>query len=316
MQVSELSSVKAIAAGGQSSFAVLTDNDVKAWGANAKGQLGDGSTTSTDVPVAVKGVVGVQAVAAGETHTLALTSGGNVYAWGDGTAGELGNGEEVSSEKPVEVTGISSATAIAAGANYSLALLSGGSVSAWGANHEGQLGNGTTTGSDVPVSIPGIHEVSGIAAGALYGLAYGPKLPTVSGVSPGAGPATGATSVTITGTGFSGVKSVQFGSHGATEYTVESETMIHAVAPAGTGDVDVTVTLAGGTSPANVADHFSYLPVGTGLSPAAGPQAGGTEVVISGVNLTGVSAVKLARTAPNASKSNQQPRWWLSRRPA
>ncbi len=303
VQVSGVSTAKAIAAGGLSSYAVLSDGTVDAWGDNSKGQLGDESMTDSDVPVAVKGVVGATSVAAGENHALALVSGGTAYAWGNGTKGELGNGADTSTEEAVQVQLLSEATALAAGSDFSLAVLANGTVESWGGNGEGQLGDGSTTATDTPAAIANLAEVKGIAAGSAFALAYGPQLPTVTAVKPDYGPATGSTAVTITGTGFNEVKGVHFGSTSATSFTRESETTISATAPAGTGIVDVTVTVPGGTSPAVAADHFSYTPVVSGVSPGSGPQTGGTEVVISGTNLTGVSAVSFGASAAASFKA-------------
>src|SRR5262249_15017140 len=72
--------------------------------------------------------------------------------------------------------------------------------------------------------------------------------PDVTGIGPPAGPATGATSVTITGVGFTSATAVDFGATPATSFTVDGDTHITAAAPAGTGTVDVTVTSLGGTS--------------------------------------------------------------------
>jgi hypothetical protein len=107
--------------------------------------------------------------------------------------------------------------------------------------------------------------------------------PSVTKISPKTGPASGGTSVKITGTNFTSVTAVRFGAANATGFTVESATSITAVAPAGSvGVVDVTVTTNGGTSALSSADHFKYKPAITGLSPNAGPASGGTLVTISG----------------------------------
>ena len=58
-------------------------------------------------------------------------------------------------------------------------------------------------------------------------------IPTVTGISPTSGPVAGGTTVTITGTGFTGATAVMFGTTGATSYTVVSATSITAVSPAG-----------------------------------------------------------------------------------
>src|SRR5438067_10286756 len=81
--------------------------------------------------------------------------------------------------------------------------------------------------------------------------------PTVTKVVPKTGPATGGTSVTITGTGFAGATAVKFGATSATKFTVNSSTSITATSPpAIPGVVDVTVTTPAGTSAVSLADHF------------------------------------------------------------
>ena len=93
-----------------------------------------------------------------------------------------------------------------------------------------------------------------------------PPRPTVTGVSPTTGPTTGGTSVTITGTNFTGATAVTFGATAATTFTVNSATSITATSPAeAAGTVDVTVTTPGaphGATPA--ADQFTYVGVPRG----------------------------------------------------
>jgi hypothetical protein len=115
--------------------------------------------------------------------------------------------------------------------------------------------------------------------------------PTVTKVEPTIGPAAGGTSVTITGTGFSGATEVKFGSKNATSVKVNSETSIRAVSPAGTGTVDVTVTTPAGTSPTSPADQFTYGPTVTKVEPNRGSPGGGTTVTITGAGFTGATAV-------------------------
>src|SRR5256884_8904493 len=88
---------------------------------------------------------------------------------------------------------------------------------------------------------------------------FGP--PTVASVNPNTGPMQGGTSVTITGTNFSGATAVRFGSNAAGSFTVDSATQITATSPTGVGTVDITVTTEGGrTSPNSTADHSPHLP--------------------------------------------------------
>jgi hypothetical protein len=119
--------------------------------------------------------------------------------------------------------------------------------------------------------------------------------PVVTGMSPNVGPAAGGTSVTITGSGFTGATGVKFGSTPATTFVVNpAGTSITATSPPGTGTVDVTVTTPFATSLTGTADQFTYLPVPavTGISPASGTPTGGTSVTITGTGFTGATVVK------------------------
>jgi hypothetical protein len=127
------------------------------------------------------------------------------------------------------------------------------------------------------------------------------QTPSVTSVSPASGPAAGGTPVTITGTGFLGTSAVDFGTTLATSFTVNSDTSITATVPQGFNTVDVTVTNPGGSSPTVAADLFSYTPAPTvtNVSPAVGPEAGGTVVTITGTDLahaTGVTFDGVAAT--------------------
>jgi hypothetical protein len=97
-------------------------------------------------------------------------------------------------------------------------------------------------------------------------IVYGPDLmfttateaPAVTRVDPNHGSPSGRTTVSITGTGFTGATAVQFGSTSAKSFTVNSASSITAVSPKGKRTVDVTVTTPAGTSPTSAADQFTY----------------------------------------------------------
>jgi hypothetical protein len=168
-----------VAAGGDHSLALGSDGTVYAWGYNAYGQLGNGTTTDSHIPIAVSLPAGVSAnaIAAGGFFSMALGSDGNVYTWGQGADGALGNGGTADEDMPVEVplpTGVT-ATAIAAERHSALAIGSDGVLYAWGLNSQGELGNGGTTEADSPVtvSMPSGVTATAIAGGGRHSLAVG-----------------------------------------------------------------------------------------------------------------------------------------------
>lgn len=119
--------------------------------------------------------------------------------------------------------------------------------------------------------------------------------PALTTLVPNNGPETGGNTVTLTGTDLTGTTEVAFGATPAVSFTVDSDTQITAVAPAGTGTVSVTVTTPGGTSN-GVSYTFVPAPALTTLVPDNGPEAGGTTVVLTGTGFTGSTAVAFGAT--------------------
>lgn len=151
----------AVAAGGLHACTVTNGGAVKCWGTNGEGELGNGSKTDSDKPVAVSGLTkGVTGLGVGSTydylptHTCALTSAGRVKCWGPNGDGQLGNGSKRNSSRPVEVSSLPSGmTAVAVGGSHTCAITKTQRLECWGNNSHGQLGNGTTTNSTTPVDV-------------------------------------------------------------------------------------------------------------------------------------------------------------------
>jgi alpha-tubulin suppressor-like RCC1 family protein len=173
-------SFTSVAAGAAVAYAIGSDGNAYAWGANSLGQLGDGSTDPTQsspVPIATPPGVTLREVSGGAAHALALDTNGNAYAWGSNFYGQLGTGVTGGVERtplpvvmPVGVT----FTSVSAGDYHSLALGSDGNVYAWGLDMFGGLGDDAAlVDQSAPVMVaapPGVSFVA-ISAGAMHSVA-------------------------------------------------------------------------------------------------------------------------------------------------
>jgi alpha-tubulin suppressor-like RCC1 family protein len=308
--VTGLTGVRAIAAGDTSSYALLANGTVVAWGESSWGDLGDGTSTGPDncsspeaipdpcnpTPVAVKGLSGVKAISAGADFTLALLNSGNVMAWGYNGAGQLGdgtdNGPDVClvttgekygvpvdcSTKPVAVSGLGIVAAVSAGTDTSYGLGVTGAVAAWGGNEYGQLGIGTATGPDTCGAKPGLPcslkpvLVSGIkdATAITAGKFFGLALRS-NGTVMGWGVNDGGALGDGSTSPATGCGCVD------TPVAVKGLSGVTALSPE--GDTDFSLALRGA------------FPTLSGFSPTSGVAAK-TLVTITGTNLAGASAVK------------------------
>jgi alpha-tubulin suppressor-like RCC1 family protein len=194
VQVSGISGVTHVAAGFYHSFAIALSG-VHAWGWNASGQLGDGTTTDRYSPVPVLGPGGtgtltnVVELGGGSQHSLARTVGGDAYSWGALASKENPNqgqlcdhsfekGRSFPGKVPAE-TGVID-LAVAPGGFHSLFLKSNGTVTGCGQNGQGQLGTGefTEPGEHTPVKVRNpadptkpLSGITAIAAGGFHSLA-------------------------------------------------------------------------------------------------------------------------------------------------
>ena len=104
-----------------------------------------------------------------------------------------------------------------------------------------------------------------------------PAAPVVTGLNPASGPT--STPVTITGSGFTGASAVDFGSTPAS-FMVNSDGSISALAPGGSGTVDVTVTTTWGASTTTAADQYTYTSPGQTAFVCTGPGFGTTDFTV------------------------------------
>lgn len=179
-----------LAAGGLSTCMVASGGTLVCWGRNASGQLGNGLTSNSSLPVGVQGFDGdsaeVEGVALGESHACAMYDDtgviGAVKCWGDNTYYQSGNGLTSGAGFAAQyttpglvVSGLdgtgalgltaTNATAITAGKRHACAITGAGTVKCWGFNSEGQLGDASTTNRETPVTPATAGVPSVIAAG-------------------------------------------------------------------------------------------------------------------------------------------------------
>ncbi len=178
--IGHLSGVSQIATGDDAELALLKDGEVRSWGLNANGQLGNDTKSTEAEPVAVgnendtEHLQHVKAVAEGVGYSVALMEDGEVMAWGGSPTSGLGAGNlKTESELPVPVEDVAGdgkplqhVIAIAAGASTAYALLEGGTMVAWGYDALGQLGNGKAEAVTAfhPVAVASLKEVVEVAA--------------------------------------------------------------------------------------------------------------------------------------------------------
>ena len=173
------SGVASVSVGNTHTCVLTTEGNIKCWGDNSKGQLGDGTAgTIRTTPVDVIGfgavpilAVAAIAVSAGDNHTCALTAGGGAKCWGSNVNGQLGNEEagDTFSTIPADVTGLTGGVAaLSVGVTHTCAVTTAGGLKCWGDNRTGQLGDETSglAGSDTPVDVVGLTSgVASVSAG-------------------------------------------------------------------------------------------------------------------------------------------------------
>jgi len=138
--------------------------------------------------------------------------------------------------------------------------------------------------------------VAGIASVAM---ASSSSAPVIKSVTPDVGPQTGGTAVLVRGKNLQSVTNgeVSFGSTLATDVIPRNKHQFRAIAPAGTGEVSISVTINGQTSTLNNAFTYEDVPTIQHVIPGRGPAVGGNRVQISGAGFTGADAVEFGSVA-------------------
>lgn len=154
--------------------ALLNNGTVRCWGANTEGQLGNGGSSDSNVPVAVAAVSNVTDIDAGTAHVCAVIGDGTVKCWGSNGSSQLGTGTGTDwySTVPLDVAGLDTEVAsVDAGENSTCVRASDNSLLCWGGNFNGQLGDGTRTERVQPAPVQGPFQAHQVSVGGSFACA-------------------------------------------------------------------------------------------------------------------------------------------------
>ncbi|MEM9531367.1 MAG: RCC1 repeat-containing protein [Pseudomonadota bacterium] len=162
--------VSDLTTGSLHSCALLNNGQVRCWGSNRSGQLGDGTEVPRRAPVVTTGLPGIESVDAGGAHTCALSGSGQTYCWGRNNAGQVGNGsfalmEVLAPALVVEMEDVQ-VTSISAGQFHTCAATANNLARCWGSNLDNQLAAINLGFAAEPLTVPNLAgTVLGTVAG-------------------------------------------------------------------------------------------------------------------------------------------------------
>lgn len=166
--------IKSITADVYHACAIDSDNKAYCWGMNDHGELGNGSTASSSVPVAIdmSGALNnktIKSISGGGYYTCAIASDDNAYCWGSNYSGTLGSNSNYGGTAPtVSPVAVNTSGAlnnktiktISAGNSATCAIAYDDKAYCWGGNYGGQLGINNSTG-DYTTASPTAVDANG-----------------------------------------------------------------------------------------------------------------------------------------------------------
>jgi alpha-tubulin suppressor-like RCC1 family protein len=168
-QVAGLEGIDSIAPGDEFTCALRDDKSVFCWGANAQGELGNGTKVDSFAPVKVA-LTSVGQLSAGDEHACGTKDDGSIWCWGYGQSGSVGSGSKDDKAIPVAV-GTAKATFSSGQSFHSCALAADGSLKCWGSNDTQQIGLNVPDDSLLTPTPIGLITVKLIALGGKHSCA-------------------------------------------------------------------------------------------------------------------------------------------------
>jgi alpha-tubulin suppressor-like RCC1 family protein len=148
--------------------AITPSGTAYCWGGNSHGQLGNGTTTDSNTPVAVNGGYTWAQISAGNYTTCGVTTAGTAYCWGYGTLGQIGNGVNSDKNTPTLVSGGYTWASISSGMTHVCGVTTAGVAYCWGSNVNGALGDGNNTQVNTPHLVSGGYTWASVQAGGKF----------------------------------------------------------------------------------------------------------------------------------------------------
>lgn len=154
-----------IVPGAGHTIAIKEDGTLWAWGQNAAGALGDGTTIDRNIAIQIGTDNNWKTLAAGENHSLGVRTDGTLWAWGDNFYGELGIGSDTDQYNPIQVGNSNDWKSVFAGNYRSFAIKKNGTLWGWGAGGWGALGIGNIVFVDTPTQVDASTNWESIVTG-------------------------------------------------------------------------------------------------------------------------------------------------------
>ena len=171
-------SYKLVAAGNLHACAIANDDKLYCWGANGRGELGDGTLVDHASPTMVGASTWISVATGGGYHgcgfsnrrtcgghTCAIRSDHTLWCWGANAEGQLGDLTTTDRAMPVQVGTQIDWSAVSAGAAHSCGIRNNGQLWCWGKNSEGELGDTTTTATISPIPVANAGPWAQVSAG-------------------------------------------------------------------------------------------------------------------------------------------------------